>query len=86
MGKEILIAMTKDLNLIQKTKEALLIQGVEKLKIIGFTNVTIHNILTEEIYILYFSSYLKKISDPKNDNEIIAIKELKSLITNRREI
>jgi len=86
LGKEILIAMTKDLNLIQKTKEALLIQGVEKLKIIGFTNVTIHNILTEEIYILYFSSYLKKISDPKNDNEIIAIKELKSLITNRREI
>ena len=86
MGKEILIAMNKNLNHIQKTKEALLIQGVEKLKIIGFANVTIHNILTEEIYILYFSSYLKKISDPKNDNEIIAIKELKSLITKRREI
>ncbi|RAJ15719.1 hypothetical protein [Arenibacter echinorum] len=86
MGKEILIAMNKNLNHIQKTKEALLIQGVEKLKIIGFDNVTIHNILTEEIYILYFSSYLKKISDPKNDNEIIAIKELKSFITKRREI
>lgn len=78
--------MNKNLNHIQKTKEALLIQGVEKLKIIGFDNVTIHNILTEEIYILYFSSYLKKISDPKNDNEIIAIKELKSFITKRREI
>ncbi|MCM4169851.1 hypothetical protein DHD32_00035 [Arenibacter sp. TNZ] len=86
MGKEILIAMNKNLNHIQKTKEALLIQGVEKLKIIGFANVTIHNILTEEIYILYFSSYLKKISDPKNDNEIIAINELKSFITKQREI
>ncbi|WP_157941138.1 MULTISPECIES: hypothetical protein [Arenibacter] len=78
--------MNKNLNHIQKTKEALLIQGVEKLKIIGFANVTIHNILTEEIYILYFSSYLKKISDPKNDNEIIAINELKSFITKQREI
>ncbi|MCK0144938.1 hypothetical protein MWU78_04665 [Arenibacter sp. F26102] len=77
--------MNKDLDHIQKTKEDLLIQGVEKLKIIGFTNVTVHNILTEEIYILYFSTYLKKISDPKNDNEIIAIKELKSFITKRRE-
>jgi len=86
LGKEILIAMNKNLNHIQKTKEALLIQGVEKLKIIGFANVTIHNILTEEIYILYFSSYLKKISDPKNDNEIIAINELKSFITKQREI
>jgi len=44
-----------------------------KLKIIGFANVTIHNILTEEIYIL-LPSYLKKLSDPKNDNEIIANK------------
>ena len=80
MGKEILIAMNKNINNLQKSKEALLEQGVEKLKIIGFTNVTIHNILTDEIYQLYLLSFLKNISNPKTYDEIIAIKELKSLI------
>jgi len=80
LGKEILIAMNKNINNLQKSKEALLEQGVEKLKIIGFTNVTIHNILTDEIYQLYLLSFLKNISNPKTYDEIIAIKELKSLI------
>lgn len=86
MGKEILIAMIKHSNHIQKSKEALLIQGVEKIKIIGFTNITLQNILTDEIYILYFLSFLKNISIPKNDDEVIAIKELKSFITKLLEI
>ena len=86
MGKEILIAMNKHLNYLQKSKEALLEQGVEKLKIIGFANVTTHNILSDEIYQLYFLSFLKNIYNPKNDNEIIAINELKSLITQLHEI
>jgi hypothetical protein len=86
LGKEILIAMIKHLNHIQKSKEALLIQGVEKLKIIGFTNVTIQNLLTDEIYILYFLSFLKNLCNPRNDDEIIAIKELKSFISKLLEI
>lgn len=80
MGKEILIVMNKNLNHIQKSKEALLVQGVEKLKIIGFANVTKHNILTDEVYQLYFLSFLQNISKYKNNDEIIVIKELKSLI------
>lgn len=86
MGKEILITMNKNLNHLQKSKEALLVQGVEKLKIIGFANVTIHTILTDEVYQLYFLSFLKNISKYKNNDEIIAIKELKSLINQLFEI
>lgn len=73
-------------NNLQKCKEALLEQGVEKLKIIGFTNVTMHNILTDDIYQLYLLSFLKNISNPKSYDEIIAIKELKSLINQLLEI
>jgi len=86
LGKEILIAMNKNLNHLQKSKEALLVQGVEKLKIIGFANVTIHNILTDEIHQLYLLSFLKNRSNPKTYDEIIAIKELKSLIAKLLEI
>lgn len=73
-------------NNLQKCKEALLKQGVEKLKIIGFANVTMHNILTDEIYQLYLLNFLKNISNPKSYDEIIAIKELKSLINQLLEI
>lgn len=86
MGKEILIAMTKQLNHIQKSKEVLLAQGVKKLKIIGFNNVTKDNILTDEIYHLYFLHFLNDISNPENDDEFIAIKELKLIITKLLEI
>lgn len=86
MGKEILIAMSENLDFIKKQKESLVLQGVEKLKIIGFANATIHNILTDEIYQLYFLSFLKNISNPKTYDEIIAIKELKSLITQLHKI
>ena len=80
MGKEILITMNKNLNHLQKSKESLLAQGVEKLKIIGFSNVTIHTILTDEVYRLYFLSFLKNLPKYKNNDEIIVIKELKSFI------
>ncbi|TYB77509.1 hypothetical protein ES676_04240 [Bizionia saleffrena] len=86
MGKEILMAMNKNLEVIKTQKESLVLRGVEKLKIIGFTNVTIPTILTDEIYLLYFLSFLNKISNSKNEDEIIAIKELKTLITKRLEI
>ncbi|TYC17810.1 hypothetical protein ES677_00070 [Bizionia gelidisalsuginis] len=86
MGKEILMAMNKNLDVIKTQKESLVLRGVEKLKIIGFTNVTIPTILTDEIYLLYFLSFLNKISNSKNEDEIIAIKELKTLITKRLEI
>lgn len=80
MGKEILIAMSKNVNDVKKQKELLIMEGAEKLKIIGFSNVTIHNILTDDIYQLYFLSFLKNRTNPKTDDEIIAIKELKSFI------
>ena len=72
--------MDTHLNLIKKSKEALLEQGVEKLKIMGFPNVTLHNILTDDIYQLYFLSILKNSSNPQNKSELLAIKELKTLI------
>jgi len=78
--------MSKKLDLIKKQKESLILQGVEKLKIMGFTNVTIHNIMTDEIYYLYFLSFLNNISNPMNNDEIIAIKELKSRITQLQEL
>ncbi|MDW5290208.1 hypothetical protein [Formosa sp. PL04] len=80
MGKEILIAMNKHISLIQESKEMLLQQGVEKLKIIGFANVNLDNIMTDDIYQLYFLSFLKNSSSPQNKNELLAIKELKALI------
>lgn len=86
MDKEILIIMNTQLSNLEKSKEALLEQGVEKLKIMGFTKVTIDNILTDEIYHLLFLNFLNTISNPKNDVEIIAIKELKLLITKLLEI
>jgi len=63
-----------------------MVQGVEKLKILGFSNATTHTILTDEIYQLYFLSFLDNISFPKIDDEIIAIKELKLVITKLLEI
>jgi len=86
LDKEILIIMNTQLSNLEKSKEALLEQGVEKLKIMGFTKVTIDNILTDEIYHLLFLNFLNTISNPKNDVEIIAIKELKLLITKLLEI
>ncbi|MCK0156531.1 hypothetical protein MWU65_05030 [Cellulophaga sp. F20128] len=80
MEKEILTFMDKQLKRIQKSKELLLVQGVKKLQIIGFTNVTMHNILTDETYRIYFLSFLKNRSISKTDDEINAIKELKSFI------
>jgi hypothetical protein len=86
LGKEILIVMDEQENHIQKSKKELLIQGVEKLKIIGFENVTILNILTDDIYQLYFLSFLKNRSNPISKDEIIAIKELKLFVTRLREV
>lgn len=86
MGKEILIVMEEHVNHIQNSKKELLIQGVEKLKIIGFENVTILNILTDDIYQLYFLSFLKNRSNSISKDEIIAIKELKLLVTKLREV
>ncbi len=86
MGKEILIAMNKKLNHNQKSKDSLIVQGVEKLKILGFSNATTHTILTDDIYQLYFLSFLNNISKPKNEEEIMAIKELKSFLIKLIEI
>ncbi|MFO7719347.1 MAG: hypothetical protein R6W85_02765 [Gillisia sp.] len=72
--------MNKKSALIKKQKESLLLQGVEKLKIMGFSNVTTDNILTDEIYQLYFLKFLNTIFSSKNNDENSAIKELKSLI------
>lgn len=43
------------------TKETLLIQGVAKLKKFGFVNVNKTNILSDEVYSLYFSKMLQEI-------------------------
>lgn len=69
-----------------KSKEMLLEKGVKKLKIMGFTQVTKNTILTDEIYQLYFLSFLNNISNPKNNHEISAIQELKLYIVKLLEI
>ncbi|MGZ0017544.1 hypothetical protein [Yeosuana sp. AK3] len=86
MGEEILIAMTKKSNFLKKQKESLILHGVKKLKIIGFSNVTKHNILTDEMYQRYFLNFLKKICSTKRKDEISAIKELKAHIMNLFEL
>lgn len=78
--------MTKKLKFLKKQKESLLLHGVEKLKIIGFTNVTRKNILTDEIYQFYFLNFLKNICSPNTNDEISAIKELKTHIINLFEL
>ncbi len=78
--------MTKKSDFSKKQKESLLLHGVEKLKIIGFNNVTVQNILTDEIYQFYFLNFLKNICSPKNNDELIAIKELKAHIINLFEL
>lgn len=40
-------------------KENLIKQGVEKLKKFGFVNVNKNNIITDEVYSLYFSKMLQ---------------------------
>ncbi|TYB72336.1 MULTISPECIES: hypothetical protein [Bizionia] len=69
-----------------KSKEMLLEKGVKKLKIMGFTQVTKNTILTDEIYQLYFLSFLNNIPNPKNNHEISAIQELKLYIVKLLEI
>lgn len=75
------MAVGKKRDLIKEQKRLLIFQGVEKLKIMGFSNVTIANILTNDIYHLYFLNFLNNMSNPKNEKESIAIKELRPLIT-----
>ncbi len=68
---------------MQKNNEALLFKGVLKLKTIGLTHVTSENILTTELYRLYFIRFLEDKTIPRNDFEMQAINELKKTIINR---
>ena len=71
----------KKKDFIKDQKGLLILQDVEKLKIMGFTNVTMDNIVTDGIYHLYFLNFLNNMSNSKNEEERIAIKELRFLIT-----
>lgn len=72
------MAVGKKRDLIKDQKRLPIFQGVEKLKIMGFSNITIANSLTDDIYHLYF---LNNMSNSKNEKESMVIKELRSLIT-----
>ncbi|MNR04565.1 hypothetical protein D3C85_1205390 [compost metagenome] len=72
--------MKKAVTNIQKSKKTLLLKGVEKLKIIGFTKVTTQSILSNEIYRLYFNRFLDDETIFRNDFELQAAKELKDLL------
>ncbi|OUL60082.1 hypothetical protein [Flavobacterium sp. AJR] len=67
----------KDKLTMQKNKEALLLKGVLKLKIIGLRKVTTENILSNELYRLYFIRFLEDKTIFRNDSEIQTINELK---------
>ncbi|KIC01273.1 hypothetical protein OA88_15070 [Flavobacterium sp. JRM] len=62
---------------MQKNKEALLLKGVLKLKIIGLRKVTTENILSNELYRLYFIRFLEDKTIFRNDSEIQTINEFK---------
>ncbi|KIA93064.1 hypothetical protein OA93_22600 [Flavobacterium sp. KMS] len=67
----------KDKLTMQKNKEALLLKGVLKLKIIGLRKVTTENILSNELYRLYFIRFLEDKTIFRNDSEIQTINEFK---------
>jgi hypothetical protein len=67
----------KDKLTMQKNKEALLLKGVLKLKIIGLRKVTTENILSNELYRLYFIRFLDDKTIFRNESEIQTINELK---------
>ena len=56
-------------------KSELIEQGVKKLKLFGFTNVTEENIMQDEVYRLYFERILNSnLGDrPDIDEEIIEL-------------
>ncbi|MEA9415825.1 hypothetical protein [Flavobacterium sp. PL02] len=67
----------KDKLTMQKNKEALLLKGVLKLKIIGLRKVTTENIFSNELYRLYFIRFLDDKTIFRNDSEIQTINEFK---------
>jgi hypothetical protein len=71
----------KDNISLQKIKEALLLKGVLKLKIIGLTKVTSENILSNELYRLYFIRFLEDKTIFRTDLEIQAIIEFKKSLS-----
>ncbi len=72
--------MKKAATNIQKSKKTLLLKGVAKLKIIGFTKVTTQSILSNEIYRLYFNRFLNNEIIFRTDFELQAAKELLKFI------
>ncbi len=74
--------MVENIDLVIRKKTYLVEQGIKKLKIIGFTNVTKDNILTDEIYQLYFLGFINSLPVYKKQDEIKAIDELRSHLHN----
>jgi len=70
--KRNLNSLNKIWTTFQKIGSAIWLQGVRKLKNHWFCYATIHNNFDRgNLYFSDFSSYFWKISDPKNDNEIM---------------
>lgn len=64
-------------------KDSLIGIGVKKLKLFGFINVTTENIMSDEVYSLYFKRILqsmlgKRQADDATINELISLLKLKS--------
>lgn len=65
-------------------KETLIKQGVSKLKKFGFVNVNKTNIVTDEVYTLYFSKILHEMLGVHSEADIAINKLLESMNYNNK--
>lgn len=65
-------------------KENLIKQGVAKLKKFGFVNVNKTNIVTDEVYTLYFSKILREMLGIDSEADIAINKLLESMNYNNK--
>lgn len=65
---------------LDKTDDALLKKGVRKLKILGFSHVTVQTILSNEIYRLYFLKFLHERELLGDTNEAISALRVRKIV------
>ncbi|MES2139503.1 MAG: hypothetical protein V4511_07320 [Bacteroidota bacterium] len=66
-------------------KEILIKQGVSKLKKFGFVNVNKTNILTDEVYALYFSKILQEMHGVNSEADTMINQLLESINFNYKQ-
>ncbi len=65
------------------SKDNLINVGIEKLKNLGFINVTKSNILQDEVYVYHFKIFMNSLKGQNEDMDM-AIKELVSKMVNNK--